>query len=171
MLKIDGDDGTEFCLDDGCGLTWSVQLDELFDRWRELPHCLERRQFIGILAGEVLLLPPRRIEADSVLLLSFMPGLPRVSSDVLTLEVSITDSGTGQRAALLRLPLEAESGFELPQYVQLDLGRFAGKRVTLEVGCGPGAAADPSGDWLAFDQIVLASGDRLQLVRARGNAA
>lgn len=159
-----------FWLDDDSDVRIDAVVEEGFERWRELAHCSERRRFFLLVAGESLQLPPFPVDSDTALQLSFMPGLPEVSADGLTLDVRVHDGSSGERIELMSVPLGNAAPAALPQRLRLSLDRFAGRDVMVEVACGPGPAGDPSADWLAFDQLVLGPDALLPLGFARAGA-
>lgn len=164
-----GGHSQEFSLDEDTRAEVVAVPGLALQRWQELSHCRERRRFFVLVAGETLRLPRLRIGPVHVLELSFMPGLPSISSDGLTVDVHITSATRANPQVLLSSPLLAVEGMDLPRTLRLSLDEFAGEDVLLEIKVGAGRAGDPLGDWLALDQVTVASAERLSLIAARSN--
>ena len=171
QLDQSGDHPKMISLGDESDFDLTSVVEPDFERWRELAHCAERRRFFILLAGESVRLPIFQVEADSTLLLSFMLGLPQVSLDGLTLDVSVLDGFEGNRFNLLTVPLKNDSAGVLPQRLSLSLSCFSDRQIIIEVACNAGPEGDPLGDWLALDQIVVGPERLLTLGCARSSAA
>ncbi|MFK7739526.1 MAG: class I SAM-dependent methyltransferase [Planctomycetota bacterium] len=147
-------------------------------RWQELLHCRERRRFFILLAGEAMRVVGIQPSTTHWLELAFMPGLPEISADGLTVTVSVTPTDHGQDGTsnvaaveLLAVPVAAAEGFDVPRTYRVNLGAWAGELVDVCVMVGAGPQGDPSADWLAIERLTIASEEQLSLVSARSGFA
>ena len=134
-------------------------------RWQSLVHYGVVRPALILLAGESLTLPPCEVATHTRLYLGFGRGLPSISADGLTIDLSWVPDG-GEPQPLLSVPLHNGQDTTFREAV-IDLSPHAGQagRVSLRVGAGP--AGDPSADWLALSELVLGPAHELDLLRAR----
>lgn len=135
-------------------------------RWMEPVHCAERRRVFVLLADEVLRSPLLALGAASVLSMSFVPALAQISDDGLTLEASLFD-WSGRRYPLLSVARRSPGEHAVPDRITVDLRRFAGREMWLELRCGPGPEHDPRADWLGLVEVAIGALHELALLQAR----
>ena len=136
------------------------------DRWMPVPHSGIVRPAYILVAGD------RAVLADNIvpgrhdcLLVSYGAAHPDLSADGATLAIELECDGQIVPLAVLSIPGGAD-GLS-PREARFDLGAWASRTCRLWLGIGAGPQGDPSGDWVALYELVVASTEDLSLVRAR----
>lgn len=167
-------DNHSYVLDQQDNLHIQDQIKHLnFPRWYKVQDALDQRTSLVLLAGETLKgSGGLKISRESILYIRFMSAHQKISQDGMVCEIVFhenPDSIFGG-VVLAITPIVNDYSREWRE-LEINLSFLKEKFGCISVSCKPGPRLDPSGDWLAISDLVIAPRDKLSNVKAKSLAS
>jgi SAM-dependent methyltransferase len=141
-----------------------------FSRWYKVPDAIDQRTSLILLPGETLRLSgDLKISKDSILYIRFMSVHQQISQDRMICEIMFNDKphSTSGGFVFITAPLKHDDQSREWRELELNLSFLKGKNGHIQIACKPGHLLDPSGDWLAVSDLVIAPQDKLSNIKAK----
>jgi hypothetical protein len=139
------------------------------ERWTEFSHAKERSRGLVIVAGETLRSPWIKAPEEPCLSISYLRGLPKISTDGLTLNISIEFNDENKIHDLLTCFLNNEMPNAGLSNLESTLPINPGTVFRLVITVGAGPQGKPEGDWLGLTLLSIGDSCGQALRRAKNN--